>query len=570
MKSGASGGGGKISYTFDGATNYLIGTKDTNVSFNDSSFYGSWSTSYVNVKVGDSLNIDVKKALTINVNASSNSLYVQNYQLYYIAGEQSVTSSKDTVTLAADGSSTDTVTFTDWNIAGTVAYSATSGNTTDLPNANLSFSGKVLTITAGSNANAGITVTVKCQKSDDASTYKTTEITVVLTAANRNITGLTITTEPSTKVFLEGDNFAVTGLVVTCTFDAAPLSVTYNAASGNLGDLTYEIGNTELTIGSAIPGGAGTGSKTVTVSLEAGNNLEYAEYTITINAKTYSTLVTNVNRLYDGQKVWLSSAGSTGDTVLAAKHSGGNNIPGIASSITANGVCNELAERAEAYAYTMNKVVISSSIYYYFSFDVSGTTYYLKDTGTSSNNTLGRVTSLEDACYWTISVTGAGVATITNKSNTQKPAIRFNDTSSIFSCYAANGQNAFYLYAANAYSVANAALGFVENKMHMDANVNNQCNTYYPLAKASWNALSEDERLDVAVEYEEAYERLEAWAAAKGDKISDSDMSLTAKASANVTLFDANSNNNLVIIVSSIIGALTITGYFFIRRRKEN
>ena len=575
MKSSGSAGSGKVYYTFGGATTYLVGSSDTNVSFANFPGQSAYSSSYKDVTVASGLTINVNSEFTITIAASVSSLYVHNFQLYYLENAKSVTGNKDSVTITADGTSTDTVTFTDWNVASSVTYTASSGNTTVLPNANLAFSSKTLTITAGSTESAGVTVTIRCTDSTNESNYVETTITVILTSLSRNITGLTITAEPSSsaKVFLEGDNFDITGLVVVATFDAAPLSVTYNEASGNLGDLTYEIGNTALTIGSAIPGGVGTGSKTVTVSLEVGNNAELDEYTITVNAKTYATLVNDVSNLWDGQKVFFSSTGATGATTLAEKHAGSNNISETSSEITASGICNETAERGGAYPYMVSRHLIDSTVYYAFSLDVSGTTYYLKDNGSSKsgggyNNYLQRTTTLDDSCYWTISVTGAGVATITNKSNKSTPVMRYNATNGFFSNYN-SGQEDIYLYASYAYDEDTVANKFVDNYMHTDANVTGQCNTYYPLAKKAWNALSDDERLNVSVNHDTAYERLQAWAAAKGDKIDAEHMKLVAKSSSSIMPLTENGSVALIIIVTSSLSLVVLGGFLMMKKRKE-
>lgn len=71
------------------------------------------------------------------------------------------------------------------------------------------------------------------------------------------------------------------------------------------------------------------------------------------------------------------------------------------------------------------------------------------------------------------------------------------------------------------FSTRQLTRAFEDEFMHLDKNVDGQCDTYYPLAKAAWNDLSSEIRaLYVSdAEFEDGYARLLAWATAKGDKL---------------------------------------------------
>ena len=84
MKSNSSRGAGKLSYSTDGETSYIVGSSSDGVNFNNTSWYGSWSTSYVNV----SKDVDIEpttsnSTIIIMIEATVNSLYCESYSITY-------------------------------------------------------------------------------------------------------------------------------------------------------------------------------------------------------------------------------------------------------------------------------------------------------------------------------------------------------------------------------------------------------------------------------------------------------------------------------------------------------
>lgn len=79
-----------------------------------------------------------------------------------------------------------------------------------------------------------------------------------------------------------------------------------------------------------------------------------------------------------------------------------------------------------------------------FSYVDGSTTYYLDPTSTTSNNYLKRSTSVTDYGKFTISFSD-GAAVITSKGKSSRNIIRYNSSSSCYSCYS-SGQSAVYLY----------------------------------------------------------------------------------------------------------------------------
>ena len=86
MKSNASKGAGKLSYSTDGGTtlNYIVGSSSAGVNFNDVSWNGEWSTTYVDVSKDVDI-IATTSDLVILLEATINSLYCQSYTITYSA-----------------------------------------------------------------------------------------------------------------------------------------------------------------------------------------------------------------------------------------------------------------------------------------------------------------------------------------------------------------------------------------------------------------------------------------------------------------------------------------------------
>lgn len=85
MKSNKSAGAGKLSYSTDGGTSfsYIIGSSDSGEAFSSEKWYGSYSTSYVDVTKS---NLDIScgsSNVIIKIEATVNSLYCQSYKISY-------------------------------------------------------------------------------------------------------------------------------------------------------------------------------------------------------------------------------------------------------------------------------------------------------------------------------------------------------------------------------------------------------------------------------------------------------------------------------------------------------
>ena len=396
---------------------------------------------------------------------------------------------------------------------------------------------------------------------------------------------------------LTSDNTIYATKVITVSSGAISVSsVTIDETKTIYVDQDVEISSTILpanatdkalvwTIQSASPAGCATvengvvtgvaaGTATVRATAHDGSGY-YDECVVTINEKVYVDKVTSVTDLWDGQQVYLVDATAS---YVALAYSSGNYVTSEEATLANAGSKFSVTDATSAYAYRVGKFYDSESdeIQYTFSYVANATTYYLYCASTGSNGYLKGKTTLDDLCYWTVSISdGQAIIENVGARDLETPLTRrymyFNASHGLNSI--TTGSKVSF-YAVTTYDEDTVADKFVENYMHMDLNVSGQCNTYYPIAKRAWNALSDDERLNVSVNHDDAYDRLEAWAAAKGDKISDSDMSLVVKSVySDINTLSSMSKENsatVLIIIISVVGVVTIGGYFFLRRRKED
>lgn len=95
MKSNSDSGAGKLYYSVDGGTTwtYLVGSSTTGSKFNTSSWYGSWSTSYVNVSkdVGIVTSSGVTNGFILKIESTANSIFCQSFTLTYNTEKFTVT-----------------------------------------------------------------------------------------------------------------------------------------------------------------------------------------------------------------------------------------------------------------------------------------------------------------------------------------------------------------------------------------------------------------------------------------------------------------------------------------------
>ena len=501
----------------------------------------------------------------VTVTNASGRAYISEMKVSYAYKDPEITSTANNFEIAKSTSQSFDLTFTNYASTPTVTYQVTSGasSVTSVSGYN-SLTNNVATVTITASATTG-NVTIRF-----TGTYgtQTTHIDINFEVISpKTIESLEITTQ-GTRTFVEDDLFSVGSLVLTATFSDES-TVVYSAANDNLGLLTFD---------PALGASLTTSDTSVTVYVTAYGDGVFQLYSITVNEKPYATLVENVSNLWDGQLVYFGSDSSAAK--VGAPHSGGNNMGSVSGAYVEDKGLS-INDTSGAQVYTVGRVKIGDNVYYTFSFVSNDTLYYLSDTGTSSNNYLGRSASLSDksgnCTYFSISISD-GAATITSKTNTNTPYLRWNNGSSVFACYKASSTTMTdpYLFMVTGYDGgSSAASAFESNRMHMEDYTSSQgwCldtdeHHYYSDAKEVWNAMSTTERGLVS---SAAKDRLAAWATANGDSFDGGTGAIASSAVVNPLSAIANSNGaTLIIIVASIVSLTAIGGYFLFKKKKQN
>lgn len=229
MKSNSSKGAGKLSYSTDGGTNWTTIVSDSK--FNTSSWYGSWSTSYVNISKGVSINNVTQ--LIIKIEASENSLYCESYKLTYTPAVTKVTVSTGFVSngsISLDKTSVTTttaaqsVTVTCAPNTGyyTKSVSATKPTTGNTPTYGGSVNSRTVTYSKGSNGSSIITVTFSPQW-QLRGTFNNWGTTHPLTSFSGNIATVTVDLQAMTAYTFkfvdvsgsEGQWYGNSGAIIT-------------------------------------------------------------------------------------------------------------------------------------------------------------------------------------------------------------------------------------------------------------------------------------------------------------------------------------------------------------------
>ena len=411
------------------------------------------------------------------------------------------------------------------------------------------FTGNIATITAGSVTGLTVFTITGTGGGKNASVDVSVNVT-----QDRNLINLVITTASDNTTFKVGESFDVGSLVITATFDADPTTVVYSKANKNMGVLT-----STPSIGYAFQESDIGNNKTATFALKVGTGDLSVSYSYNVIDKTYAAKITSVQDLWDGQQIYF---GDKGGTKVNIAHSGGNQL-GSQAAVVHETKGLSVDELARDGAYTVHREKIDSTIYYSFYKDG----YYLEASNVS-NNYLTRTDTLSDNCRYTISIDNTGAVTMTNKGNKNRPEFRWNSGSDWFSQYQSSSTlDKAVIYAITSYSEQAVADAFVERYLHMSEEVEGQCNTYYPILKPVWAAMGD---LEKAALSGAAYERLQAWAAARGEHL-NSNMDLVSNTRINL-IYQATKNSGLAIIVIalSVLSIAAIGGYFFLRKKKED
>lgn len=419
----------------------------------------------------------------------------------------------------------------------------------------------------------------------DVSSSNLTEVTIATTSKRAYITyvyftladatdvldaSLSKTGTPSKTVYVAGESFDPTGLTI---------SATYNSGQ-NAKDVTNQV--------TWAPNPLTAGETSVT-----GTYIENAHSaTITITGLTVNEYVsTNYGRI--GQ----DAADLSGNYYLAyvdngnAKVWNGDTTGAINSYVSTTVTNNVIASTAalDAGILSITKVAGGYTM-------VNSAGKYIYASGSLSNHAIN-VSGSDSQQIVNIEVNNDGIASVTFNLNETTIYLRYNATANqdkarfYDSESKVQGLTLFKAGATPTTTNIEDVNTFVSTYMHMNDQAYESedyvglCDLVdqethqspYSLAKAAFNALTAKQRAyfvdngGEGQDYEDAYNRLMAWATANHESLNGSTKILGAVVNGGLITIVSEEKNNMIVIIAvvSVTSLLTVGGYFFIRRRKE-
>ena len=575
LASNASQGKGNLSYKIDSGTEtFIIGENSSSaIGFNTWGDNTTYGTTYRDVTFSTMAGKVINSKLEVFVRCvTTNSIYVDNLQLNFAKTAASITSSPSSLTLSKAASGVFTITPHDFLASdANINYSASVVDGTYSSYVNFSVTGNAITATAGSTPINDLEIRITATDNGSVESATTT-VSLTISETTYVLDSIRIATAPAKTTYSEGNCFDPSGMVVVATF-----------VNENDDEDSYENDVSALVSYSPSTSTAlETNNTYVRVSYTSGLITKTADQSITVNAKIWYSKITDVSKLYDGQKVVITA----GEDFIAQNYGDDGKSDRIANVEIdeldgTNKISENKIDELEGAIYTIGRLKVGTK-----------TVYTLKDendlyiyNANTSSNTVSAVSSFSDNFgYWEISYNSTNDNfDVTNLLNDDKGVLCFNTdgTNHIFRCYGTLGTYvapSFYALdsEASASSVANS---FEKNRMLMDSydsehhtgvDGDGYCkdseHAYYAQAKAVWNAMSENERKAVS---SDAKDRLQAWASANGDSY-DKGYGDIASSRAMFAGVESESNSSiLIIIVSAFISVTAVGGFFFLRKKKE-
>lgn len=416
--------------------------------------------------------------------------------------------------------------------------------------------------TLSSTGNQNVTVSYT-----EGSVTKTGSFAITVNGAQGSVTlsSIEVTTQPTKTVYTVGDTFDTTGLVVTAAYsDSTTADVTSSCTLNPLNGATLST----------------AGSQTVVVSY---NSLT-TNFAVTVNAAATSdsttyTLVSSTSDLVSGAKYVIASSGTDGSVSAMSSTQNANNrgieaVTVSSSKLTATTTIEQLTLGGDAtngWSFYANQ---SSTNGYLFA-------------ASSSNNYLRTQTTNDSNGLWTIAIS-SNAATITAKGTNTRNMLRWNSTSSIFSCYS-SGQAAVYLYKqASSSSNTSAtdasywAATFVTTMSGICANTQanstastslvnawaSQYSAYSSLSSAAKTLVASTTTTDTNIQAAQAKYIYILNKYGTASFTSGNYLGLTISSGAYVGVTKADSSESVAILVVSLMLAAGLAGFYFLRKKK--
>ena len=384
-------------------------------------------------------------------------------------------------------------------------------------------------------------------------TYLTEEATASFTitcdAAARNLLSISITTPSSDVEFEKGAKFTISSLVVTGTFDAAPL--TADVTDG----CTFKIGDTSLTPGTSVLNTAG--SFTVKVSHANSAAAETLQYTISVVEASTLTITQSD----------IGDAFAYADTNVSS------------FDIALNNALNSTVD-LESYGLYKNGTTIQMN---------TGKGTYIKNTLAvpgrilriemewSNGTTKNSPTIYFGNSYFNSKPISGGTQATVGSSN----SVSANGDYSYFYLDGTTVSGSCQMTEMRVIYIANdkgAAMNFADKYLHMNdydfggvhgsTNGDGSCETYYGTAATAYGKLTGEQKLEFS-KLSAAVARMTDWAARNGYTFDANAGTLTQNSRVNTAGISFDNNNNVVAIIAivSAISIITIGAYFLLKKK---
>ena len=417
--------------------------------------------------------------------------------------------------------------------------------------------------------------------------------------------------------FTVGDTFNYDGLVVTAYYS--------DDSEETLSDGDYTVSSPNMST---------AGEQTITVSYEYEGTTKTANYTITVYASVTSISATVSKTYHPGETISSSDItvkdnnNNTIDsftfandeyrfTYADAASGGASTNKTFTNSITAVGKTCSLTVQVQRVNRTAVEEPVTDTI---TSSDLVATSTTYKDfsnvkknsdaryAGNTAKDTSGRIQMRNGSSSGIVSTTSGGTITSvtinvgsgSNTVNVYGKKVAYSSASDLYTTstqgtlvgsttstgtitfttgYAyvgirSNGGAIYLTSVAITYGSEDSATNVANYIMYEDTN--GQCTSKFTTAKGYFEGLSVAERASFMTSDDyvisTARERFEAWARYLGKTItlSNGDYVVTNAKIINVVGGSENTNTITIVIIISSIGLITVGGYFFLKRRKEN
>lgn len=539
--------------------------------------------SYVTTLTSATLSYEVEGDFTcFAIRGRSSSTELGALTIEYSSCEPSISLSHTFIEVGTNLENSE-VTVTTENFSGTATITAST--TSDFFLVDYDTTDKCIYIIAGSEVGSGTATITATYGSERASA----ELTVSV-VQSRVFTSLIITEDTTDTSFTEGNQFTVSGLVVTANFTVGSenLTTVFSEENENLNELSFTVGGTSMEIGDSL-NEIGTLSVVISYTDDISSTTKETEpYNIEVTGYVAHTWTKVTTAPADWRGTYLLGY-ELDDTFYAFNSS--LSEPDVAfNSVTTTEVVDGVvtgSKELDSVAIKIERNTISG-ISYYNALCANGK--YLKsaskkiscqDTATAAASLTFDETSLMIGSYWL-------------RFNTAKDQLRFRFgdenylSSTTASLYKMNITEEINNEVAQFVNGFDAAIGGACDYDGVNTDVT-KLNTAWSSQATAFKKLSVDAQgllanttyvhnaevagstKDIIDRYDYVYNKYSA-SLSKGDFMNRTDAGTLSQYSLNrMPLSESltSSNNTTIIVIISIIAFVSVGGYIFLKRRKE-